>query len=111
MDDVFFINQDCKKLSSEDIASHIGLANLILENNEQLKKEFQKSGRNNPVDFLICDKGYLKITNQGIYQKLVYSSDKLSPRQKELVEYYTQAEGYDSDDLAIINGAKGDIYK
>ena len=99
MDDVFFIDRDGNKIYSDTIASHIGLANLILEQNNQWDEEYKKSGMNDPVDFLVLRKGYLKLSNLGpYYRRIVYSSARLTEKQRDLIEYYHE-EGYDIDDL------------
>ena len=52
-EEVCFIDLEGKKISCEEIASHIGLALEILKNNECLQEEFEISGKNNALDFFI----------------------------------------------------------
>ena len=63
MDDAFFIDKDGNKIYSDTISSHIGLAKLILKNNQQLQEEYEKSNAHDPIDFLVQNKGYLKVSN------------------------------------------------
>ena len=41
-EEVFLIDSDGKRFSSDNISSHIGLAYLILKENEELKKNLNK---------------------------------------------------------------------
>ena len=99
MKDIFFVDREGNKIYNEKISSHVGLANLLMKDNEYLKKEFEKSKKNDPVDFLIS-KGYLKITSIGLYRRVVYSSNKISEKQSKLLDYYYEY-GYQLDDLVI----------
>ena len=100
MDDAFFIDREGNKIYSDTIASHIGLANLIIKNNQQLSKEYELSKRKDKVDFLIYEKGYVTISNIAYYRKIKFSSLSISERQREIIEYYCKR-GYDVDDLAL----------
>ena len=99
MNDIFFVDREGNKIYNEKIASHIGLANLMLKENEHLRKEFEKSKKNDPTDFLIS-KGYLKISNISCYRRVVYFSSKISDKQRRLLRYYCE-EGYELDDISI----------
>ncbi len=99
MEEVFFIDKDGNKISCENISSHIGLANLIIEKKD-LKKEFEQSGKNNPIEFLIENKGYIAISNSGIYRKVTYDSEFVSEKQRRCIQYYAE-EGYGFTDFAI----------
>ena len=96
-EDVFFIDYDGNRISLDDISSHIGLAVKIIESNATLKEEFKNSEKQDPVDFLISDKGYMKLTEQRWYKKCIYMGTKLSNRQKELCRYFEE-EGYELED-------------
>ena len=98
MEDIFFVDKNGKKIFSEEISSHIALGNLVIQKDEQLKKEYEESGKRDVVDFLISDKGYLKVTNIDYYYSLVFSASKISKKQKEVVRRYGIA-GYRLDDL------------
>lgn len=95
-----FIDKNGNEIFDEEISSHIGLAMKLLENNEKLRKEYEQSGKKDPIDFLIIDKGLLKLTKQAYYRKCVYHSKKISDRQRQMIQYYHE-EGYSSDDLFI----------
>ena len=44
MEDIFFVDKNGKKIFSEEISSHIALGNLVIQKDEQLKKEYEESG-------------------------------------------------------------------
>ena len=96
--DAFFINREGKKISIENLSSHIGLALEIIAKNKQLQKEFNESGEKDPVQFLIANKGYVKITDIRFYKRCIYSSLKLSEIQREFVNYYEE-HGYVLEDI------------
>ena len=98
MEEIFFIDSEGNKISSDKIFSHVALANAILQKRKELEEEYKQSGERDPVDFLISKKGYIKISNQGYYRKCVYSSIKISEKQKNLISYYCE-EGYSLDDI------------
>ena len=93
IDEAFFIDENGNKISSEEISSHIGLALRILEENEELKKEFEKSGKANPVEFLISNKGYMAGGTMGVYKSITYKSSSITDKQRRLLGYYYE-EGY-----------------
>ena len=99
MEEVFFIDENGNKISCDNISSHIGLANLIMEKAD-LKTEFEQSGKYNPIEFLIENKGYLAISYSDIYRKVTYDSEFISEKQKRLIQYYTE-EVYDFTDFAM----------
>ncbi len=96
--DAFFIDGEGNKISINKISSHIGLALEIIAKNKQLQKDFNESGERDPVQFLIANKGYLKITDQKSYKRCIYSSLKLSDIQREFVNYYEE-HGYVLEDI------------
>lgn len=100
MDEVFFIDKDGNKLSSEDICSHIGLGNLILQKNENLREEFQRSKKRSLTEFLIVDKGYVAAGSMGEYRNITFDRNSISEKQKRLIHYY-HAEGYRCNDLSM----------
>ena len=59
MSEVFFIDKKGNKISCDKVNSHIGLANIVMENDEKLKQEFQRSGKQNPVEFFLENKEYM----------------------------------------------------
>ncbi len=99
MDDyVSFIDIDGNEISSEDISSHIGLARKIVDENLELKNEFEKSGKD-AMNFLILDKGYIaRGTIGNYYRNISYASDKISEKQKKIIVYYKE-EGYGTTDF------------
>ena len=101
-EEVCFIDGDGNKISCEDICSHTGLARAILEKDKKLDEEFKKSGMQDPVDFFIYNKGWAKATCQGYYKKCVYSSSRLTEKQRKLLLYYKRAAGYEMDDLDML---------
>ena len=101
MEGAFFMDSNGNMISCDTISSHIGLANKLLEEDEQLREEFKNSKRKDIIDFLILDKGYVKVSNIGYYRNIVYHSGKISQRQRELVYYYKFEEGFNLDDLRI----------
>lgn len=98
-DEIFLIDREGKRFSSEQISSHIGLANLILEQDEALKREFEQSGKINPLEFLLGDKGYMTISQIGVYKQVIYDSALVSEEQRRWLYYYYE-EGYKFKDLA-----------
>lgn len=102
-DEILYIDENGNKISSEEISSHIGLSKLILDKNEELKNEYEKSGKSDMCDFLVMDKGYLKVSKIGNYYKVVsYASSKVSDKQRRVLAYYAE-EGYALDNLTNIN--------
>ena len=98
----FFVDKEGNKISMDKISSHIGLAVEVMKNDAKLYEEFKKSGKRDPVDFLISNKGYIKITNQGYYRKCIYSSSKISEKQRDICLYYIE-QGYGVEDQDRLN--------
>lgn len=99
--DLFLINEKGEKISSENISSHIGLAYLVIENDNELKKEFEQSGKQNPLEFFLGDKGYVAGSQIGnYYKKLIYDSNLISENAKRWIQYYHE-ENFETNDLAI----------
>ncbi len=98
--EVFLINKKGEKISSPTISSHIGLSDKLIEDNEELKKEFELSGKNSTLEFLLGDKGYMAGSEIGnYYKKITYESNLASEKQKRLIQYYC-GKGYRLEDLA-----------
>lgn len=99
MDDyVSFIDQDGNEISCDNISSHIGLAEKIIDEDPELKEEFEKSGKD-AMNFLTLDKGYISRGTMGnSYKNISYASDKVSEKQKKLIAYYKE-EGYETRDF------------
>lgn len=98
--ELFLIDKEGKRISSDTISSHIGLAYLIMDKNEELKKEFEKTGKQNPLEFLLGDKGYITVSEIGNYYKeVVYDSKLSTEKQIEWIEYYRERQ-YKTRDLA-----------
>ena len=102
-EEVCFIDGEGNKIFCENISSHIGLAMAILEQDKRLGEEFKKSGMQDSADFLVNTKGWVKATRQGYYRKCVYSSSRLTEKQRKRLLYYKYTEGYEMDDLDIIS--------
>ena len=100
MEEVFFIDRDGNKISNEQVESHYGLAYLILQQNKQLKEEFEKGKRKDMVDFLTFEKGYLTVSNIGYYRKIKFSSLSITEKQRAIIEHFGE-QGYDVDDLTL----------
>ena len=100
MSEVFFIDRKGNKISCEKVNSHIGLANIIIKNDENLNKEFRESGKQDSVEFLLGDKGYIA-GDERYYGKLTFDSEFVSDEQKRWIAYYVGEEGYQHHDLAI----------
>ena len=97
--EIFIINEKGERISSESAHYHAELANIIFENNSELKDEFEKSGKTDPVQFLRDDKGYMTISAGERYKHVIYYSNLISEKQKKWVLYYTK-QGYNFIDLA-----------
>ena len=99
-EDAFFIDQNWNKISAQGISSHIGLSKVLLESSEKLSEEFTESGRKDAVDFLVMDKGYIKVSDNGDYYRVVsFTHSKISDKQRRLLAYYRE-EGYRLDNLS-----------
>ena len=97
--EIFIINEKGERISSESAHYHVELANMIFENNSELKDEFEKSGKTDPVQFLRDDKGYMTISAGERYKHVIYYSNLISEEQKKWILYYTK-QGYNFIDLA-----------
>ena len=103
----FYIDQEGRKISSEDVASHIGLASLILDNNETLKSEFIQTGTKNADEFLVRKKGYMKGSVIGNYYKAIsYDASSISEIQKNRLAFYI-ARGFKVSKLPKKNRDEG----
>lgn len=107
--DEFFIDKNGEKVSIEGIFSHYDLAMKLLENDKNLQIQFKESKEKDPIDFLVCDKGYMKLTTQAYYKKCVYHSRVISEKQRELIKEYCK-NGYDIDDIYILDMQREDGY-
>lgn len=97
-EDIFFINERGEKISLENVMSHIGIANKILEQDNKMNEEFLNSGKSNPIDFLISTKGYIAVSQMQYYKSITYDSAKLPENNKRFLQYYKE-EGYSSTDF------------
>ena len=100
MEKVIFINKEGQPISVDGIESHIALANYILSKSKELKAEFKESGKMDPVDFFICNKGYIKVNDTGYYKVVSYSSRNISELQLSMIAALAQ-DGYTLDDRAL----------
>lgn len=100
MEEVFFINKEGKRLSAENVNSHIGLANIVLNGDESLRQEFEKSKKESLLQFLLDDKGFMSVSDMGFYKKVSFDKTQISEEQKRWLLYYHE-EGYELEDLSI----------
>lgn len=87
--DVFLIDSEGNKVSSDTIDFHLGLAKLVLEKDEKLKREYEQSEALDEFQFLLLEKGYIagaKVGEQ--YKKITYYSKLVSEKQRKIIEYY-----------------------
>lgn len=99
-EEAYFVTGSGDKISCEDVNSHIGLANVLFEKDEKLKKEFMESGKESPLEFLLEDKGFMTVSNMEGYGHVIYDSDLVTDEQRRWLLYFNE-EGYSSKDLAI----------
>ena len=104
MSEIFYVDNDMRKYSNEKISSHIGLAQQIVEQNNELKEEFEKSGKN-LLEFLIVDKGYITLSELGSYRAVVFASSSISEKQKRYI-LGCYEEGYRLENLSSQRGNK-----
>ena len=104
-DDACFIDKQGNRVRCDTVTSHIGLANVMLEEVPELGEEFKKSGKQDPVDFLLSNKGYIKVTTQGRYRAVVYDSSTISNMQRGVLRHYREL-GYSLDDLEAMRRRK-----
>jgi len=100
-DGICFIDKEGKRFSCDTIASHIGLAKLIIEQDSKLGEEYKASNKIDPVDFLISNKGYMRVTNQGCYRVLVFDSTTISNMQRGVIRHYNEL-GFRLEDMEVI---------
>ena len=98
--DTCFIDRDGNEIHMDGVESHIGLANEIIKNDPKLNDEFINSYRKDMVDFLIYEKGFIKLSNQMYYRRCVFLSSKISPKQRKILRFFAE-DGYELDDLRI----------
>ena len=100
IEEVFFIDRNGNKISSDNISSHIGLAQEILKQNQVVNNQFLKSGIKDPVEFLVS-RGYIKISEIRWYKVCQYSSSQITEVQREYVNYYEE-HGFDLEDYDFL---------
>lgn len=87
--DVFLIDNEGNKISSDEINFHLGLAKLVLGKDEKLKEEYEQSGALDEFQFLLLKKGYIAGAEIGEqYKKITYYSKLVSEKQTKIIEYY-----------------------
>lgn len=95
--DVFLIDSEGNKVSSDTIDFHLGLAKLVLEKDEKLKREYEKLQKEYEEQsrvfdeslFLLTKKGYMEGIEIGEqYKKITYYSKLISEKQRNIIEYY-----------------------
>lgn len=89
MEEIYFINNEGKKISLENAKTHEEIAYKIIENSSDLRDEFKQSKEKNPVIFLIIH-GYLHISedkdNKSI--TIMYSGLSLNEKMNEIKTYF-----------------------
>ena len=99
MDEIFFVDKNGNKISSEEISSHIGLAFQIIKQEQNLECEFKSSNQKDASIFLIKEKGYMAGSKTDIRDFIVYNSLNVSEKQKRILGYYAR-EDYALEDIA-----------
>ena len=102
MRNVCFIDREGNIITTEGIRTHFELASLIMEKNPELFEEYKKSKIQDQVDFFIFKKGYIKLTERAFYKRCVFSSSKISSKQRRILDYYLE-DGFVIDDLDIVD--------
>jgi len=100
-DGICFIDKEGKRFSCDTIESHVGLANLIIEQDPKLSEEYKQTNKMDTVDFLISKKGYMRVTNQGYYRALVFDSTTISNMQRGVIRHYYEL-GFRLEDMEAI---------
>ncbi len=93
MDEVFFIDSNGKVLEDEHIESHIGLAKKIVDESEELKKEFIENGYEKEDLFLVDYKGYILGSGTNYNKFIIVNKEKTTSSQKKTALTYIE-EGY-----------------
>lgn len=97
---VFFINKEGNKITSDEVCSHVELANIIIENDIRLKEEYN-SGNNSiksTANFLQECKGFIRGEQSGKDGNIIYDSSRLTERQKKALNFFIE-KGYSSIDI------------
>ena len=92
-DKVFFIDLSGNIIENEEIESHIGLAIYILDNNEELKKQFENSNYERQDLFLINEIGYTLGYHSQYDSRLIINREKATPAKKK-TEFEFVKQGY-----------------
>lgn len=107
----YYINPDGKIVEYEGIASHIGIAMQVIEDDPKMKEEFKNSNFKYATDFLIQKRGFIQVTDDagnGYYQrKLLFSASKMSQAQKRIImELIAEGFTYENIDETEKEGLK-----
>ena len=92
---VFFVDKEGNEIQGEDIGSHVGLAEQIIEQDERLKNEYN-SGNNimrSSANFLQESKGFMRGSQIGEYKNIIFDSSSLTENQRKALRGYYE-EGY-----------------
>ena len=97
--EAYFIDKNGKKIYNPNIEFHETLATQILDNNPELKKEFEDSKIDSTALFLIT-KGYLHITQDlnAEYMSIMYSCLSMNEITKEILGEF-KSRGYSLYDI------------
>lgn len=99
---VFFLDREGKEHSNENCNNHDELAICIIENEEDLKRRFDKSRMKLEIAFLLKE-GWIYGTESDRYKEVVCLAKNISKESKKLIQYYYE-EGYESYDIEKIYG-------
>lgn len=98
----YYFDQEGKTIEYEGISSHIGIAIQFLNDNPEIKEEFEKSKIRYPTDFLVENKGFIQVTDgsgNGYYRnKIVFSASLMRPVQKRIIMGLIE-EGYKPENI------------
>ena len=100
-----FIDRDGNEITSDGIRTHTELALIILDKNRAFLEEYKMSKIQDPVDFFIFNKGYIKLTERAFYKRCIFSSSKISEKQRRILDYYEKMD-FVVDDLDIVDMEK-----
>lgn len=99
---VFFLDREGKEHSNETCNNHDELAIWIIENEEDLKRRFEKSRMKLEIAFLLKE-GWIYGTEADRYKEVVCFAKNISEKGKKIIQYYCE-EGYKPYDIEKLYG-------
>ena len=89
MEEVIFIDPKGNIIQYDNICSHAGIAEKLIEENEELKQKFEESGCSIPYVFLMVDEGYLAVNVDPVYgMTLTANVENLTDIQRSILNNY-----------------------